>query len=82
MRLSGSVRRVRATRPGRRPALWVEVAGDWGGVILIWLGRTHIPGIEPGRALAAEGTLSVQRGRPTIYNPRYDLDGGCPAPAP
>lgn len=72
-RVTGPVRCVRATRPGKRPALRAEVASERGGVTVIWLGRTHIPGVEPGRVLAVEGTLSVQRGRPTIYNPRYDL---------
>jgi hypothetical protein len=46
--------------------------------MVIWLGRKHIRGIEPGRVLAVEGTLSVQGGRKIIYNPRYEL---APDPA-
>lgn len=55
-----------------------DLGAEGGKVRLIWLGRDHIAGIEPGRVLAVEGTVSVQRGRATIYNPRYELrpDGG------
>jgi hypothetical protein len=42
-------------------------------VTLVWLGRSRISGIEPGRVLAAEGMLSQQGGRKIMYNPRYDL---------
>jgi hypothetical protein len=49
---------------------------DLGGpdrITVIWLGRTHIAGIEPGRVLAVEGMVSQQGGRRIMYNPRYDL---------
>jgi hypothetical protein len=42
-------------------------------VTLIWLGRRRIRGIEPGRSLVARGRLTRQDGRPTIYNPSYEL---------
>jgi hypothetical protein len=53
--------------------LRAELDGGTERITLVWLGRDRIPGIEPGRVLAAEGMLSRQGGRRVIYNPRYDL---------
>ena len=73
VRVSGAVRRVRAGGPAGLPMLRAELGGGTDQVTVIWLGRTHITGIETGRALAVEGTLSQQGGRRIMYNPRYDL---------
>ena len=85
VRVSGSVRRVRASGPAGLPMLRAELGGGADRITVIWLGRNRIPGIEPGRALAVEGTLSQQGGRRIMYNPRYDLgadaaDGPLPGP--
>jgi hypothetical protein len=56
--------------------LQAELGGGADLITVIWLGRTHIAGIEAGRALAVEGMLSQQRGRRIMYNPRYDLGEG------
>ncbi len=70
--MTGSLGQVRAGTPGA-PMLRAELAGGRDAVTVIWLGRNRIPGIEPGRALSVEGTLALRRGRPVIYNPRYEL---------
>jgi hypothetical protein len=49
-------------------------------ITVIWLGRTSIAGVEPGRVLAVEGMLTRQGGRRIMYNPRYELGPG-PGPA-
>ena len=79
VRVSGTVRRLRAGGPAGPPMLQAELGGGTDAITVIWLGRNHIAGIEPGRALAVEGTLSQQRGRTIMYNPRYDL---APDPRP
>jgi len=73
VRVSGTVRRLRTGGPAGLPMLQAELGGGADRVTVIWLGRTRIAGIEPGRALAVEGMLSQQRGRRIMYNPRYDL---------
>ena len=73
VRVSGTVRRLRASGPAGLPMLRAELGGGADRITLIWLGRNHIAGIEPGRALAVEGMLSQQRGRKIMYNPRYEL---------
>jgi hypothetical protein len=65
--------------------LRAELGGGADRITVIWLGRNRIAGIEPGRVLAVEGTLSEQGGRRIMYNPRYDLaadQGARPAPRP
>lgn len=50
-------------------------AGPRPKVRLVWLGQRRVPGIEAGTALAFEGMVSVIDGRPTIFNPRYEIIG-------
>jgi hypothetical protein len=85
VRVSGAVRRVRASGPAGLPMLRAELGGDADRITVIWLGRNRITGIEPGRVLAVEGMLSEQGGRRIMYNPRYDLGAdatGGPVPGP
>ena len=43
-------------------------------VRLVWLGRRHIAGIEPGRAITVKGRIAVRDGRKVLYNPHYELE--------
>lgn len=72
-RVCGTVRTV--TLPPRRsvPALVAEVWDGNGAVNLVWIGRRHIGGIEPGTFLRARGRVAVVRGVPTIFNPSYEI---------
>lgn len=58
--------------PGRdgRPA---SHGGQHGRLRVVWLGRRRVAGIEPGTDLRLEGMLSLIRGLPTIFNPRYEI---------
>ncbi|UWX98324.1 hypothetical protein N2K95_06645 [Arthrobacter zhaoxinii] len=44
-------------------------------VRLVWVGQRRVPGIEAGTCLAFEGMVSTVDGRPTIFNPRYEIIG-------
>ncbi len=55
------------------PTVEAEVYDGTGRVLLVWLGRRHIHGIDPGRVLTATGRMNTIDGRRTIYNPRYSL---------
>ena len=43
-------------------------------VTLVWLGRRHIAGIEPGRQLTVRGRIAMREDRKVIYNPYYELE--------
>jgi DNA/RNA endonuclease YhcR with UshA esterase domain len=55
------------------PTLEVELYDGTGTVMLVWLGRRRIRGIDPGRSLVARGRMTKHEGRSTIYNPAYEL---------
>jgi hypothetical protein len=81
VKITGTVRSIRRDRIGGVPALEAEVQPRGRDrVELVWLGRDAISGIEPGSTVAAEGRLSVRRGRVTMFNPRYELTPGVRAP--
>ncbi len=74
VKITGTVRSIRRDRIGGMPALEAEIQPlNQGRIELVWLGRDTISGIEPGRTVAAEGRLSIRRGRATMFNPRYEL---------
>jgi hypothetical protein len=70
------VGRLRAVtlRPGEQtPAVTAQLYDGPGEITLLVLGRRRIPGITPGRTLAAYGRPIVRDGVRTMVNPRYEL---------
>ncbi len=55
------------------PALEAELYDGTGSLHVVWLGQRRIAGIEPGRRVRLSGFVSLRDGRPTMYNPRYEL---------
>lgn len=72
-RVRGRVQAVGLPGDERAAALDVELADATGSVHLRFLGRTAIPGIEPGVVLRAEGLVSTQGARRVMYNPTYEI---------
>ncbi|ACY97282.1 MULTISPECIES: OB-fold nucleic acid binding domain-containing protein [Thermomonospora] len=75
VRVAGTLRTVTLRPRGGAPALEAELYDGTDVISLVWLGRRKIAGIEPGRRLRAEGLVSTQDGRKTMFNPRYELRG-------
>jgi hypothetical protein len=73
LRVDGELASVRPRRVGLSASLVAELDDGSGVIRLVWFGRQHITGIEPGRALTVEGVPTVHRGRKTMFNPRYQL---------
>ncbi|WP_182111310.1 MULTISPECIES: OB-fold nucleic acid binding domain-containing protein [unclassified Actinotalea] len=71
--VSGVIRSVTLRPRTTVPALEAELYDGSGSLTLVWLGRRSIHGIDPGRRLRAEGLVCAQSGRPTMFNPRYEL---------
>lgn len=54
-------------------ALEAELYDGSGRVLLVWLGRRRIAGIDPGRQITVTGRLGRRDGERVLYNPRYEL---------
>lgn len=71
--VTGRLRTVVYTPRDSVPTVDAELFDGSGSVHLIWLGRSRIPGIEPGRVLIARGRISEQDGTKMIFNPWYEF---------
>ena len=74
--ISGRLRTVVYTPRTNLPVLEAELYDGSAVVTLVWLGRRHIAGIEPGRGLTVRGRVADRDGRKVIYNPGYELENG------
>jgi hypothetical protein len=72
--VSGRLRTVVYTPRTNLPTLEADLYDGSDVVTLVWLGRRHIAGIEPGRHLTARGRVAVRDDRKVIYNPYYELE--------
>jgi len=74
-RIRGRIRSVRVQPWAEVGTLECVVLDETGGVLLVFLGRRSIPGIELGRVLEAEGTVGEARGYLSMLNPQVELLG-------
>jgi len=71
--ICGTLRTVTLRPKGGTPSLVAELYDGSGSVMLVWLGRRRIAGIEPGRSLVAHGRIATHNDHKVMYNPRYEL---------
>ncbi len=71
--ISGTIRSMRVQPWGNVASLECVVVDDTGGVLLVFLGRRRVVGIELGRQIDAEGTVGAHRGYLAILNPVIEL---------
>jgi hypothetical protein len=71
--VTGRLRSVVYTPRDTVPTVDAELYDGSGSVHLVWLGRSRIPGIEPGRQMVARGRISEHDGVKVIFNPWYEL---------
>jgi hypothetical protein len=69
----GTLRAVTLRPRAGVPALVAELYDGSGSLSVVWLGRRHIRGVEPGRRIRVEGVVTEAAGTPTIFNPKYEL---------
>jgi hypothetical protein len=72
--VSGRLRTVVYTPRTNLPTLEADLWDGTDVVTLIFLGRRHIAGIEPGRQLSVRGRIATRDERKVIYNPYYELE--------
>jgi amino acid transporter len=78
--IAGTLRHVTLRPRGTTPAMEAELWDGTGRVLLVWLGRRDIPGIEPGRKIIVHGRLASVKGDRAIYNPAYELQPAVSQP--
>ncbi|MBM9507266.1 OB-fold nucleic acid binding domain-containing protein [Actinacidiphila acididurans] len=71
--VTGTLRTVTLRPRAGVPALEAEMFDGSAALDVVWLGRRSITGIEPGRRIFATGRISMNRGRPVLFNPKYEL---------
>ncbi|WP_101255045.1 OB-fold nucleic acid binding domain-containing protein [Streptomyces barkulensis] len=71
--VTGTLRTVTQRPRAGVPALEAELFDGSAPLDVVWLGRRSIAGIEPGRRLIAHGRIAMNRGRPVLFNPKYEL---------
>jgi RecJ-like exonuclease len=72
--VTGRLRTVVYTPRTTLPTLEAELYDGSDLVTLVWLGRRHIPGIQPGAQVTAKGRIAIRENRKVIYNPHYELE--------
>lgn len=72
--VSGRLRTVVYTPRTNLPTLEADLYDGTDVVTLVWLGRRHIAGIEPGRQLTVRGRIATREDRKVLYNPYYELE--------
>jgi hypothetical protein len=73
VKLRGSLRTVSLRPRAGIPALEAELFDGSGVIVIVWLGRRRIAGIDAGRSIQVEGRIGEHGGVRTMYNPRYEL---------
>jgi RecG-like helicase len=73
VQVTGTLRTVALRPRAGVPALEAELYDGSAALDVVWLGRRAIAGIEPGRTLIASGRIAMNRGRPVLFNPKYEL---------
>jgi len=72
-RVKGRVRSLRVQPWAGTPTVECVVIDESGGLIVVFLGRRWIAGIQPGTVLTVEGMVGEHQGRPAIINPDFEL---------
>lgn len=73
VRVTGTLRTVTQRPRAGVPTLEAGLYDGSASLDVVWLGRRSIAGIEPGRSLTAWGRVAMNRGRPVMFNPKYEL---------
>ncbi|MFI5041737.1 MAG: amino acid permease [Acidimicrobiales bacterium] len=82
VRVSGRVHSVRVQPWSGQPTLECTVVDHTGTILVVFLGRRHVAGIEPGAVLCVDGVVGDHNGRRVIRNPEYRLLQGADGPPP
>lgn len=69
----GELRSVQTCSRATKTGVTAEFFDGTDTVLLKWMGRNRIPGIEPGRRVTVRGRVAQVDGAKLMYNPYYEL---------
>jgi hypothetical protein len=72
-RIKGRIRSLRVQPWANVATLECVVVDETGGLLLVFLGRRRVAGVELGRWIVAEGMVGNQRGYLAMLNPEIEL---------
>jgi amino acid transporter len=75
-KLSGRIKSVSVRKLEGSPVLECSLTDGSGTILLVFQGRSEIPGIERGARIVVEGTVGSRNGRFAMINPTYELVAG------
>lgn len=75
VRVIGTLSMVTVNPAGSHRWLEAELDDGTGQVLLVWMGRRTLAGIDAGRRVRVDGVITIDKGRRVIYNPKYELLG-------
>lgn len=75
--VAGEVHAMTYPGHGAAPSCAARLEDGSGSVLLVFLGRDHVPGVDAGRRLIAEGMVTEVEGHLAIYNPKLELLTGA-----
>ncbi len=73
VRVSGHIASVVLRPETTVQALEAEIDDGSARLVIVWLGRGSIRGIEPGRGIIIEGRVVNADGQLLMHTPRYEL---------
>jgi hypothetical protein len=71
--LAGTIHAIRIQPRGGIATMECRLRDATGEISIVFLGRRHIGGIEPGVWITVTGTVGIRRGHREIVNPYYTL---------
>jgi RecG-like helicase len=77
VKVAGRVKSVRVQPRAGTSNLECVLSDGTGGLLLVFVGRPKIAGIEPGARLVAEGMVGAWGRRPAMLNPSFELVAGA-----
>jgi RecG-like helicase len=72
-RIEGTIRSLRVQPWAEVASLECVVVDETGGILLVFLGRRKVAGVDLGRRVAAEGMVGESRGYLAMLNPDIEL---------
>ena len=76
VRLAGEVQETRVVPRAGSPSVEVTIGDGTGRAVIVFTGRTRVPGLKLGGGLLVEGVGRLERNRMMLLNPAYTLIAG------